>query len=1307
MSAQAPAQGAGTANSYAGQPVTSPAGPPAAATAATGATAGAMSNQNLNQIVTDYLLKRGFNRTEEVFRQESKHLGNDGKPVQQLANLGPKKYSRAFRLLREWVENNLEIYKFELSKLLWPIFVYSFIELVGNGYTEEGKLFLKDVGQHFQASHADDLRNFSTITLPQHVAENPITKLYKENKYRVPLNQHATGDLFNFLERESDQGGLVIRQLLVSYCQIDSTARGPITPFSFEAVFRKSKNLEIEEVDAKEGIPGVNIGLSNRDILDPAAPLSLGPLPMDTDLRDDVRAEIEDEERRNPAPPGGPSLLEEFDHKIKREESADAPSRADLPLPPSRPRDIMLEMQKLRENRDRFKIEGRTGGVGVPVSACMFTFHNTFGRQFSADGQLAAVGTSESYIRVWSLDGKALPSSNSHERGAKFNSRKLIGHFGPVYDISFSDSASGPPQKLFGDEGRQSSAIDGRPKLLLSCAGDGQIRLWSLESWTCLCVYKSHDGPVYRAQWGPHGHYFLTGGYDKAVRVWMQDHASPQRLLVGHDTSISAIAWHPNGMYVFSASDETDKSIRMWSVVTGACVRVFTGHTEHISSLECSPNGKILASADIAGNIFFWDLTKGTRIKRSRGHGKGGIWSLSFSVESNVLASSGQDGTVRLWDVESPADPHKAAQQAGLEAATAGADMAIGGPNGETPRINTGTSGPSASTGTTTGSKKKSKEVMITPDQISAFPTKKTPVTKVKFTRMNLVIAGGCYDPDRQTPPEPPAESEPVASPPATSQASTSSAPRPSRAPRRIVAQPTKLEAVDDPLGPLSAEPVRDAAALDAPPVPPQKEQMVIRTTMAPLQQQQQQQHQHQQQAAARRAADPHLFEDDDDDLEGPRGPRLPPPVDAARPSSVRSSTQPSVSVEEAAKPTFYITVGDPVKIGDMTSSHIVYSVRTKTTSRAYKQPEFEVKRRYRDFLWLYNTLHGNNPGYVVPPPPEKQVVGRFDSNFVESRRAALEKMLNKTAAHPVLQHDADLKLFLESEAFNVDIKHKERREPLPTESKGVLGSLGINVGGGTKFVEQDDWFHDRKVYLDALESQLKGLLKSMEVMVSQRKMMAEAAADFSASLHALSTVELSPALSGPLDALSDLQLTIRDVYDRQAQQDVLTFGIIIDEYIRLIGSIKLAFSQRQKGFYAWHSAESELQKKKSTQDKLLRQGKSQQDRLNQMNAEVQEAERKVHQARLLFEDMGRSMRAELDRFEKEKVEDFKSGVETFLEGAVEAQKELIEKWETFLMQLDAQDDESAFYRPPVYQPKPPGNTVIDRARATIDEDSD
>lgn len=53
---------------------------------------------------------------------------------------------------------------------------------------------------------------------------------------------------------------------------------------------------------------------------------------------------------------------------------------------------------------------------------------------------------------------------------------------------------------------------------------------------------------------------------------------------------------------------------------------------------------------------------------------------------------------------------------------------------------------------------------------------------------------------------------------------------------------------------------------------------------------------------------------------------------------------------------------------------------------------------------------------------------------------------------------------------------------------------------------------------------------------------------------------------------------------------------------------------------------------------------------------------------------------------------------------------QLIEKWETFLMQLDAEDYESVFYRPPVYQQQQQqkgGDTAVDRARARIDEDSD
>ncbi|GME24813.1 putative sorting nexin 3 protein [Neofusicoccum parvum] len=545
----------------------------------------------------------------------------------------------------------------------------------------------------------------------------------------------------------------------------------------------------------------------------------------------------------------------------------------------------------------------------------------------------------------------------------------------------------------------------------------------------------------------------------------------------------------------------------------------------------------------------------------------------------------------------------------------------------------------------------------ITTDQPAAGePTSQTG----RSARLTLLVDNA--------PAAPAQPAQPAAAPSASTAPRSPGRPKPNR--RIGVPQPTRLESVEDPLGPLGAS--ADALAdsqVDEPPVPPQKELAAGRGSRPTT--------------ATSQSSIRGMMESVnlDDEIESPTmaGARVPPPVQPPSNNGPPRQTQPSVSVEQAAKPTFSITVGDPHKVGDLTSSHTEYQVRTVTTSKAYRNPEFAVSRRYRDFLWLYNQLHNNNPGVVVPPPPEKQAVGRFDADFVESRRQALERMLNKCAGHPILQHDGDLKLFLESEAFNVDIKHKERKDPLLQENKGMLGSLGLSVSSVGKFIEHDDWFHDRKVYLDALESQLKALLKAIDTVVDQRKGLAAACGDFSASLHSLASVELSPTLSGPLDGLSDLQLRIRELYERQAQQDVLTIGIVIDEYIRLVGSVKMAFQQRQKAYHAWHAAESELQKRKATQDKLLRQGRSQQDRLNQLSADVADAERKSNQARLLFEDMGRLMRNELDKFEREKVEDFKSGVETYLESAVEAQKELIEIWETYLMQLDAEEEDVPF----------------------------
>ncbi len=141
---------------------------------------------------------------------------------------------------------------------------------------------------------------------------------------------------------------------------------------------------------------------------------------------------------------------------------------------------------------------------------------------------------------------------------------------------------------------------------------------------------------------------------------------------------------------------------------------------------------------------------------------------------------------------------------------------------------------------------------------------------------------------------------------------------------RKIGAQPTRLETVDgslDPLGPLGIEdPAFPSASssLEQAPTPPRKESSQTRNTRLSG---------GAQQASSSRGAAEITERDDLTSL--PKRTRGPPPVQPAATGSLRQ-TQPSVSIEQAAKPSFDITVGDPHKVGDITSSHIVYQVRTK-----------------------------------------------------------------------------------------------------------------------------------------------------------------------------------------------------------------------------------------------------------------------------------------------------------------------------------------------------------------------------------------
>lgn len=384
-------------------------------------------------------------------------------------------------------------------------------------------------------------------------------------------------------------------------------------------------------------------------------------------------------------------------------------------------------------------------------------------------------------------------------------------------------------------------------------------------------------------------------------------------------------------------------------------------------------------------------------------------------------------------------------------------------------------------------------------------------------------------------------------------------------------------------------------------------------------------------------------------------------------------STPPTTTIPASPpKDVFEISVGDPIKVGDLTSAHTVYTVHTKTSSPNFSKAEAAVTRRYRDFRWIYHALETNNPGVIIPPPPDKQAVGRFNEDFVEARRSALENMLNKIAKHPQLQHDPDFRIFLESDTFVADIKYQSHAtEVTAAESKGgFMSSLGGAFSFSGKFVETDEWFIEKKQYVDTLESQFKYLAKALDLVIAQRKELSDSTSEFAAVLETLSEVELSKTFAELIQNFFQTELRIRDLYYRQCMQDVLSLATTLEEYTRIITSIRVVFAQRQKSYLSLQTAEHDLTKKRSHVDKVTRQGSKTSttlpDKLAVLNADLAEQDRKTLNARVAFDDISKQIVTEFARFELEKAGDFRNSVELFLENAVEAQKEAIEVWETF-----------------------------------------
>uniref|UniRef100_A0A8C1UN82 Sorting nexin 2 n=1 Tax=Cyprinus carpio TaxID=7962 RepID=A0A8C1UN82_CYPCA len=309
-------------------------------------------------------------------------------------------------------------------------------------------------------------------------------------------------------------------------------------------------------------------------------------------------------------------------------------------------------------------------------------------------------------------------------------------------------------------------------------------------------------------------------------------------------------------------------------------------------------------------------------------------------------------------------------------------------------------------------------------------------------------------------------------------------------------------------------------------------------------------------------------------------------------------------------------------------NAYMVYKVMTKTSLSIFSRDEVCVKRRFSDFLGLYSKLASKymHMGYIVPPAPEKSIVGMTkvkvgkedlsSVEFVEKRRSALERYLLRTVKHPALLKDPDVLQFLES---------SELPRAVSTQALSGAGILRmVNKAADAvnkmtiKMNESDAWFEEKQQQFENLDVQLRKLHASVESLVYHRKELSVNTASFAKSAAMLGNSEDHTALSRALSQLAEVEEKIDQLHQDQSYADFYLISELLGDYVRLITAVKGVFDQRMKAWAKWQDAQVMLQRKREAEAKLQYANKP--DKLQQATDEIRECsgvnqERNLHRS--------------------------------------------------------------------------------------------
>lgn len=317
---------------------------------------------------------------------------------------------------------------------------------------------------------------------------------------------------------------------------------------------------------------------------------------------------------------------------------------------------------------------------------------------------------------------------------------------------------------------------------------------------------------------------------------------------------------------------------------------------------------------------------------------------------------------------------------------------------------------------------------------------------------------------------------------------------------------------------------------------------------------------------------------------------------------AINFQEKPDETVDLSTDTTLLVDISDALSEKDK----VKFTVHTKTTLPAFRQPEFAVVRQHEEFVWLHDRFEENEEygGIVIPPAPPKpdfdasreklQKLGEGEGTMTKEEFQKMkqeleaeylatfkktvamhEVFLQRLANHPVLRTDINFKIFLEYEQ-ELGVRGKNNKERLSGFFTRVSQSVDEVLLSNQK--DKDDFFEGQKTFLVEYFNRIKDATGKSDRMTKSHKNVADSYIKISTCLIQLATAENSE-LEKLVNKLAETLERVRKLEGRIASDEDLKLSDTLRYYMRDTSAAKNLLYRRLRLLANYETATKTLEK--------------------------------------------------------------------------------------------------------------------------------